>query len=184
MKVLAFSGSLRTGSWNERLLAVAVKELVAKGVEVDAWNFKAANIPIYDPDTSDANPPAAMVDFKARVRAATGLLIASPEFNHSVPGALKNLLDFASRPPRENPFRGRVTAQLGATPGHGGTLQGQAMLRHVLSGLGCHPLPGAVTVSRAEDAFDEHGGLKDEGQRKTLDGFLQRFVEELTLRSR
>lgn len=184
MKVLAFSGSLRTGSWNERLLAVAVKGLVERGVEVDAWNFKAANIPIYDPDTSDTNPPASMVDFKARVRGATGLLIASPEYNYSFPGALKNLLDFASRPPRENPFKGRVSAQLGATPGPGGTLQGQAMLRHVLSGLGCHTLPGAVTVSRAAEAFDEQGGLKDEGQRKSLDAFLQRFVEELTLRSR
>ena len=184
MKALAFSGSLRTGSWNERLLAVAMKGLQAKGVEVDAWNFKAANIPIYDPDTSDANPPAALADFKARVRAATGLLIASPEYNHSYPGALKNLLDFASRPSKENPFKGRVTAQLGATPGHAGTLQAQVMLRHVLSGLGCHTLPGMVTVSRAEEAFDEQGGLKDEGQRKTLDGFLQRFVDELKLRSR
>jgi multimeric flavodoxin WrbA len=123
MKVLAFSGSLRTGSVNERLLAVAVKGLVAKGVEVDVWNFKAATIPVYDPDTSDANPPAAMVDFKARLRASTGLLIACPEYNYSYPGSLKNLLDFASRPPAENPFKGRVSAQLGATPGPGGTLR-------------------------------------------------------------
>jgi chromate reductase, NAD(P)H dehydrogenase (quinone) len=183
MKVLAFSGSLRTGSWNERLLAVAVKGLVAKGVEVDVWNFKAANIPIYDPDTSDTNPPAAMVDFKTRVRASLGVLIASPEYNYSYPGALKNLLDFASRPQKENPFKGRVTAQLGATPGNAGTLQAQAMLRHVFSGLGCHTLPGTVTVSRAAEAFDEHGGLQDEGQRKTLDEFLGRFVAELRLRN-
>lgn len=183
MKVLAFSGSLRTGSWNEQLLALAVRGLAARGVEVDAWSFKAANIPVYDPDTSDANPPAAMVDFKARVRRATGLLIACPEYNYSYPGALKNLLDFASRPPAENPFRGRVTAQLGATNGPGGTLQAQAMLRHVLAGLGCHTLPGSFTVSRFTEAVDEKG-FKDAHQQKNLDGFLDRFVDELKLRSR
>lgn len=182
MKVLAFTGSLRTGSWNERLLAVAVEVLRRKQVEVDVFNLKAAQLPVYDPDT-DANPPPALTDFKERLRAATGLLIASPEYNYSYPGALKNLLDFASRPPKENPFSGRVSAQLGATPGPGGTLQAQAMLRHVLSGLGCHTLPGSFTVSRAVEAFDD-SGLKDERQRQNLDTFLGRFVDELTLRSR
>ena len=183
MKVFAFSGSLRTGSFNEQLLAVAVKGLREKGVEVDQWGFKAANIPIYDPDVHDTQPPAAMVDFKARVRSATGLLLVSPEYNYSIPGALKNLFDFASRPPAENPFRGKVTAQLGATPGPGGTLQAQIMIRHVLSGLGCHTLPGSFTISKAGEAF-EAAGLKEEGQRKTLDGFLSRFIDELKLRSR
>lgn len=183
MKVLAFSGSLRTGSFNELLLSAAVKALREKGVEVDQWNFKAANVPVYDPDTHDTNPPGSMVDFKARVRAATGLLLVSPEYNYSIPGALKNLLDFASRPPKENPFREKVTAQLGATPGPGGTLQAQIMIRHVLAGLGCHTLPGSFTVSKAADALDANG-LKDEGQRKNLDTFLGRFVDELKLRSR
>lgn len=182
MKVLAFSGSLRTGSWNERLLAIATRGLSARGVAVDVWSFKAANVPIYDPD-ADATPPAAVVDFKARVRAATGVLIACPEYNYSYPGALKNLLDFASRPPAENPFKGRVSAQLGATNGPGGTLQAQAMLRHVLAGLGCHTLPGAFTVSRFTEAVDD-SGFKDARQQQTLDGFLDRFVDELKLRSR
>ncbi|MCA2977711.1 MAG: NAD(P)H-dependent oxidoreductase [Myxococcaceae bacterium] len=184
MRVLAFSGSLRTGSWNEQLLAVAVQGLSARGVEVDTWRFKAANVPIYDPDTSDAAPAPGVVDFKARVRAAAGLLIACPEYNYSYPGALKNLLDAASRPPHDNPFRGRVTAQLGATNGPGGTLQAQVMLRHVLAGLGCHTLPGAFTVSRVAEALDERGALKDEAQRRNLEVFLDRFVEELSLRSR
>ena len=183
MKVLAFSGSLRTGSWNEQLLALAVKGLVTRGLEVDAWSFKAANVPIYDPDTSDTNPAAGVVDFKARVRAATGLLIACPEYNSSYPGALKNLFDAASRPPKENPFRGKVTAQLGATNGPGGTLQAQVMLRHVLSGLGCLTLPGAFTVSRFTEAVAD-GRLKEETQQKNLDSFLDRFVDELKLRSR
>ncbi|MBL8923585.1 MAG: NAD(P)H-dependent oxidoreductase [Myxococcaceae bacterium] len=182
MKVFAFSGSLRTGSWNEQLLAIAARGLAARGVALDVWNFKAANVPIYDPDT-DGAPPAAVVDFKARVRGATGVLIACPEYNYSYPGALKNLLDFASRPPAENPFKGRVTAQLGATNGPGGTLQAQAMLRHVLAGLGCHTLPGAFTVSRFTEAVDAQG-FKEPRQQQTLDAFLDRFVDELRLRSR
>lgn len=183
MRVLAFSGSLRTGSWNTKLVQLAVKELESRGVKVDLWDFKAANIPIYDPDTSDTNPPPAMVDFKQRVRAADGLLIASPEYNYSIPGALKNLIDFASRPPKENPFRGKVGAQLGATPGPGGTLQGQVMLRHVLIGLQCISVPGSFTLSHANEAFDESGALKEERQQKQLATFLDRFVAELKLRA-
>lgn len=182
MNVLAFSGSLRTGSWNTKLLTVAVQGLRARGVTVDVWDFKAAQVPIYDPDTSDAAPAPGVVDFKARLRSAQGLVIAAPEYNYSVPGALKNLIDYASRPPKENPFRGKLVAQLGATPGPGGTLQGQAMLRHVISGLGAFSFPGAVTVSRAAEAFDDAGQLKDPAQRATLDGFLDRYVAELKLR--
>ena len=87
-------------------------------------------------------------------------------------GALKNLLDFASRPPEQNPFKGRVTAQLGATNGLGGTLQAQAMLRHVLSGLGCHTLPGAFTVSKVAEALENTHRL-DEA-----------FLRSLVVRSR
>ncbi|MEW5738478.1 MAG: NAD(P)H-dependent oxidoreductase [Myxococcota bacterium] len=182
MKVLAFSGSLRTGSWNTKLLSVAVEALRARGVTVDVWDFRAAQVPIYDPDTSDATPWPAVLDLKARIRAVQGLVIASPEYNYSVPGALKNLIDYLSRPPKDNPFRGKLVAQLGATPGPGGTLQGQAMLRHVISGLGALSFPGAFTISRANEAFDDGGALKDAAQRANLDAFIDRFVAELKLR--
>ncbi|HEY0883450.1 MAG TPA: NADPH-dependent FMN reductase, partial [Archangium sp.] len=99
MKVFAFSGSLRTGSFNTTLLNLAVPLLREKGVEVDLWDFRAAQVPIYDPDTSDMNPPASLVDAKARIRAANGLLVVTPEYNRGLPGALKNLFDFLSRPP-------------------------------------------------------------------------------------
>jgi len=182
MNVLAFSGSLRTGSWNTKLLAVAVEVLRARGVAVDVWDFRAANVPIYDPDTSDANPWPAVLDLKERIRHAKGLVIVSPEFNYSIPGSLKNLLDSLSRPPKDNPFRGKLVAQLGATPGPGGTLQGQIMLRHVISGLGALSFPGAYTLSRAAEAFDDAGQLKDATQRANLEGFLERYVAELKLR--
>lgn len=182
MTVVAFSGSLRTGSWNTKLLAVAVEALKARGVTVDVWDFRAAQVPIYEPDTHEAAMPPQVLDLKERIRRAKGLVIASPEFNYSIPGALKNLLDFLSRPPKDNPFRGKLVAQLGATPGPGGTLQGQVMLRHVVSGLGAMSFPGAVTVSRAADAFDEASQLKDAAARANLDGFLDRYVAELKLR--
>ena len=180
MKIIAFSGSLRTGSWNTKLVHLAAKELEARGATVDVWDFKAANIPVYDPDTSDTNPPPAMVDFKQRVRAADALLISSPEYNYSIPGALKNLIDFASRPPKENPFRGKVVGLMGTTPGPGGTLQGQIALRHVMHGMLCVVTPGlSFTISQAHEAFDDKGALKDEAKAKQLGGYLDRFVEEV-----
>lgn len=182
MHILAFSGSLRTGSFNTALVTYASKLLTERGATVDLWDFKAANIPVYDPDHSDTHPVPAMVDFKARVRKADGVLIASPEYNYSLPGSLKNLVDYASRPPRDNPFRGKVAGQLGATPGHGGTLQGQVALRHVLgAGLQMFTVPSQYTLSRANEAFDTSGALKDEAQVKQLSAFLDRFLELVTL---
>jgi len=182
MNVIAFSGSLRSGSWNTRLITEAVAGLTARGVTVDLWDFRAAKVPIYDPDTSDTSPAPQVLDFKARVAKSHGVLISAPEYNYSISGALKNLLDYTSRPPKDNPFRGKVVAQLGATPGPGGTLQGQIMLRHVMVGLMAHSLPGAFTISKAAEAFDEQGHLKDETQKKNLGALLDRFVDELKLR--
>ena len=183
LRVLALSGSLRTASWNSKLLKTAAEALRSKGVIVDIFDFKAANIPVYDADIHEANPAAGVVDFKNRLRAAHGFMLASPEYNYSIPGGLKNLFDIASRPPAENPFKGKVSAQLGATPGPGGTLQAQVSIRHILSGLMCFPLPGQFVVSKAAEAFDEKGQLKDEMQRKQLDALLDRFVAELKLRN-
>ncbi len=184
MNVLAFSGSLRTGSWNTKLIAVAAAGLRERGVTVDEWDFRAAKVPVYDPDTSDADPAPGIVDFKARVARVHGVLISSPEYNYSIPGPLKNLLDYASRPPKTNPFRGKLVGQLGATPGDGGTLQGQIMLRHVVQALMAHSLPGAFTLSKADQAFDAQGQLVDEKKRQQLGAFLDRYVEELKLRTR
>lgn len=181
MRVFALSGSLRTGSWNTKLLDVAVPLLRAKGVEVDVWNFRAANVPIYDPDTSDANYPPALTDAKQRIRAADGLMIVSPEYNHSMPGALKNLIDFLSRPPKEQPFRGKLVAHLGATPGGFGTLYSQAVGRQVMNSLGAWSLPGHCVVSNAASAFTDDGQLKDPARAKDLDTFLTRFADALRL---
>lgn len=178
-RVFAFSGSLRTGSWNTRLLDVAVPVLKSKGVEVDVWNFRAANVPIYDPDTSDTNYPPQVADAKERIRASHGVLIVSPEYNNSMPGALKNLIDFLSRPTKEQPFRGKLIAHLGATPGGFGTLYSQAVGRQVMNSLGAWSMPGHFVVSSAAAAFGDDGQLKDPARQKDLDGFLTRYAEAL-----
>ena len=184
MKILAMSGSTRADSWNTKLLKLVIPKLREREVEVDEFDFRAAKVPLFDPDVHMNESPPVVADFKDRLRVAHGLLIVSPEYNYSIPGALKNLLDFASRPPKESPFRGKVAAQLGVTPGKGGTLQGQVMLRHVLVGLQCISLPGSFTLSSAPEQFDEKGELKEAASAKMLGDFLGRFVDELRLRAR
>jgi chromate reductase len=179
--VLAFAASLRAGSWNKKLLAVAAKELEALGVKVDVFDLKAALIPVYDEDVLQAGIPAGVADLKARIARAGAVLISMPEYNYSLPGPLKNVLDWASRPPATNPFKDKLVAHLGATPGSAGTLQGQWQLQGVLStGLSAWVLPGlGFGLSHADKAFNAQGELTDEQAKKFLLSYLKRFAEEL-----
>lgn len=174
------SGSLRTGSFNTKLLNLAVPLLRGRGVEVDVFDFRGAHVPLYDPDTSDTDSPPQVRDAKERIRAADGLLLVSPEYNNGIPGALKNFIDFVSRPPKEQPFRGKVVAHLGATPGGFATLYSQAQLRQVIGSLGAWSLPGHFVISKAADAFDDAGHLKDAARAVELEKFLGRYVESLS----
>lgn len=179
--VLAFAASLRAASWNKKLLAVAVKELAALGVSVDVFDLAAANIPVFDDDLLQKEVPAGVADFKARVAKASAVLIVTPEYNYGIPGVLKNVIDWASRPPPTNPFRGKLVAHMGATPGGTGTIQAQQQLHHILSvGVMAWVLPGlAMGLSAADKAFDASGALTDPVGKKNLASFLGRFVEEL-----
>src|SRR4051794_4968395 len=114
MKVLAFAGSTRAASWNKKVLKLAVAELERLKVEVDLLDFTDHTVPVLlEERTVPGQQPPEVVAIKERVRAADGLLIATPEYNYSIPGSLKNLLDWVSRPPKENPLRGKLVAQLG-----------------------------------------------------------------------
>jgi chromate reductase, NAD(P)H dehydrogenase (quinone) len=179
--VLAFAASLRSGSLNKKLLAVAEKELKGLGVEVDVFDLFAANIPVYNEDVLQKEIPAGVLDLKARITQASSVLIVTPEYNYGIPGVLKNVIDWCSRPPPTNPFKGKLTAHLGATPGSAGTYQAQSQVRLVLSvGVGAWVLPGvAFGMSHADKAFDAGGALTDEGAKKALTAFLGRFAEEL-----
>lgn len=174
------SGSLRTGSWNTKLLNLAVPLLRAKSVEVDVFDFRAAQVPIYDPDTSDTNYPPQVADAKERIRSADGFLLVSPEYNNGIPGGLKNFIDFISRPPKEQPWRGKIVAHLGATPGGFGTLYSQAQIRQIFNSLSAWSMPGHFVVSSAPAAFDDAGQLRDPARAAELDKFITRFVEALS----
>jgi chromate reductase, NAD(P)H dehydrogenase (quinone) len=165
-RVLAVAGSLRQGSHNRKLLALAVRTLSEAGAEVDLVDLKAAALPVYDGDVESQGMPQAVVSLKDRILQAKALLIATPEYNHSIPGGLKNAIDWASRPP--SPFRDKVALLMGATTGMGGTLYSQNHLREVLTALGVWLVPGSVSVSRAQEAFDERGELRDTAKREQI----------------
>ena len=160
MRVLAFAGALRAGSYNRKLLGVAVGALHGKA-EMDLFDLKAARMPIYDGDieTNDGLPEGARL-FKQKITAADALLISTPEYNHSIPGGLKNAIDWASRPPG-NPFKGKVALLIGASPGQFGAVRAILTLRQVLTALFALVIPQVVTLPRADQAFDETGRLKD-----------------------
>ena len=160
MKILAFAGALRAGSLNRKLLAVALESLRGQA-EVDELDLRSIPMPPYDGDI-EANEglPENALAFKQRIAAAQGLLIVSPEYNNSIPGTLKNVIDWASRPPG-NPFRGKVALLMGASPGQFGAVRGVLALRQVLNALAVVVLPGTVQIAHADQAFDDRGKLKD-----------------------
>ncbi|MBI1951200.1 MAG: NAD(P)H-dependent oxidoreductase [Acidobacteria bacterium] len=160
MKILAFAGALRAGSYNRKLLAVAVESLQGQA-ELDLLDLREITMPLYDGDLEAREGlPEGALRFKGRIAAADALLISTPEYNHSIPGTLKNAIDWASRPP-DNPFSGKVVQLMGASPGQFGAVRGVLAVRQVLTALNAVVLPSTVQIARADGAFDESGRLKD-----------------------
>jgi NAD(P)H-dependent FMN reductase len=160
MKILAFAGALRAGSFNRKLLGVAVESL-RQEADMDLLDLREIAMPLYDGDleTREGLPEGAR-RFKQRIAAADALLICTPEYNHSIPGTLKNAIDWASRPP-DNPFRGKIVQLMGASPGQFGAVRGVLAVRQVLTALNAVVLPSTVQIAGADQAFDESGRLKD-----------------------
>lgn len=175
-KIVAVAGSLRAASFNRKLLAVAVKVLRDAGAEVDVIDLKTAALPVYDGDIEDAGFPAEVKSLSARVAAAQGIVISTPEYNHSIPGGLKNFIDWLSRT-RPQPFMNKIVAIMGATPGPAMTLRAQSMLRQTLAAVGALALTGNVGVARAMDAFDESGALKDARANEVLTQLMGQLVQ-------
>jgi chromate reductase len=175
LRVLGIPGSLRGGSYNRRLLEAA-RELAPEGIEVEL--FDLAGIPLYDADLdTDEARPRAVERLKASIRTADAVLFATPEYNHSVPGVLKNAIDWASRPAGGSPLRGKPVAMMGASPGTIGTARAQMHLESVLLATLARPLPHpGVLVGGAKEKFDADGRLVHESTRL----FLRSFLEELS----
>jgi chromate reductase len=160
LRILSFAGSLRAGSFNRKLLGIAVEALRGRA-EIDLLDLREVAMPLYDGDLEEREGlPEGARRFKERIGAADALLIVTPEYNNSVPGTLKNAIDWASRPPG-NPFKGKVVLLMGASPGQFGAVRGVMAVRLILTALFAIVIPQMVLIPRADQAFDEAGALKD-----------------------
>jgi len=172
--VLGFAGSLRRGSFNKSLLRAA-GELLPPGVELETFDLEG--IPLFNQDL-DQQPPETVREFKARIRAADALLIATPEYNYSVPGVLKNAIDWGSRPHGDNSFDGKPVAVMGASTGMLGTARAQYHLRQSFVFLNMHPLnKPEVMVTFAKDKIDKDGRLIDQKARDLIRQLLENLVD-------
>jgi len=175
-RIVGLSGSLRRASLNTALLHAAAK-LLPDDATLELADIRG--VPLYDGDVEAAGVPAAVAALKAQVAGADGLLIATPEYNHSTPGVLKNALDWMSRPPQEPPvFTRRPIAIIGASPGPFGTARSQPVLLPVLRALQARVFSDAPPfyLSAASKAFDADGLLVDSTQRERLAAFLKAFI--------
>ena len=177
VKIVGVAGSTRTGSFNAALLRAAA-EVLPRESEIDIASIK--DIPLYDGDLEkEHGVPQAACALKERIVRPDGLLIVTPEYNHSIPGVLKNAIDWLSRPPKDiaRVFGGKPVVLMGATPGAGGTRLAQAALLPVLATLGTRPWLGKpVYVPDAKKAFDPQGRLVDDGVRQRVAQVLEGFV--------
>ncbi len=178
VRVLGIAGSLRVGSYNRGLIEAA-KELAPPTMSVESFDLTA--IPIYNEDLRQAGLPAPVVDLRARIASADALLIATPEYNYSIPGMLKNAIDWASRPP-DQPFDQKPVAIMGASPGRLGTARAQYHLRQCFVFLNAFVInKPEVMVGGASEQFDEQGRLTDETTREFVAKLLV-SLQEATLR--
>jgi chromate reductase len=176
MRVLAIAGSLRAASYNQGLLRAA-QEVAPEGMHIARWDL--TSIPPYNGDVEAQGDPEPVAAFKAAIRAADALLIATPEYNRGVPGVLKNALDWASRPALGSPLTGKLVGIVGVSTGQGGTAKAQAQLRDALGFPRARVLSGdALQVAEAYRYFDADGNLVDDAVRRALQALLQRLYAE------
>lgn len=174
VSILAFGGSLRKASCNKALLRAA-KELVPEGATLEI--FEIAGMPAFNED-HEKDPPAILKDFKASIRAADAVLIATPEYNYSVPGFLKNAIDCATRPYGDNPFDGKPVAVMGGSAGTLGTARAQYHLRQTCVFLNMHVLNRPeVMVPKIQEKVDAEGRLTDKDTRDRIRQLLEALID-------
>jgi chromate reductase len=171
LTILGIAGSLRRASYNRGLIRAAI-ELAPAAINIVAYDL--GDLPLYNADVEAEGDPQPVARLKRAIAAADALLIATPEYNHCVPGVLKNAIDWASRPPRNSVLTGKPVAIMGASTGGGGTARAQAHLRDGLAytnGL-VLPLP-EVLVSSAAQKFDAENNLRDADTRDEVRDLLK-----------
>ncbi len=174
LNVLGISGSLRKASWNTIALRAAQK-LAPEGMNIEIAEIR--DIPFYDGDVEAEGLPASVVALREKIHAADALLIASPEYNASVSGVLKNAIDWASRPPHQ-PLDGKPIAIFGTSPGATGTIRGQAHLRQILGNVnGLVLVQPVVAIGMAPQRFDAEANITDEATKTFVVNMLTKLAE-------
>ena len=182
-RILAFAGSLRAGSFNKRLVRIGVAAAREAGAEVTLIDLLDFPLPILNQDEEDAHGlPENAKKLKALFVSHHGFLISSPEYNSSLSGVLKNVIDWASRAetPDETPliaYTGKTCALMSASPGALGGLRALVHVRAILGNIGVFVVPGQVCIPQADGAFDEQGALKEERKQKAVYALARSLVD-------
>jgi len=174
MRVLGISGSLRRGSYNHALLREAAERLPG-GAELVEFE-RLAEIPPYDADLEELGVPEPVQALREAIRESDGVLVATPEYNHSIPGVLKNALDWASRPAGKSAANGKPAAVVGASTGMFGAVWAQAETRKVLSALGARVVESELPVAKAADLYADGRLELPPQQAEQLEGILAELV--------
>jgi len=173
-KILGFAGSLRKNSFNRALLRVA-QGLVPQGASLEIFDLEG--IPLYNQELEE-NMPQRVKDFKNSIRNSDAILVATPEYNRSIPGVLKNAIDWASRPPQDNSFTGKPVALISASTGMLGGAMAQYHLRQTFVFLNMYPINRPeVYISFAHQKFDAAGNFTDEKGKQFIHELLQALVD-------
>jgi chromate reductase, NAD(P)H dehydrogenase (quinone) len=182
MQILGISGSLRRDAHNTRLLRAAA-ELAPPGVELAVCeSLYLKDVPPYDEDDETGAVPAAVAQWRAAIAGAGAVLFSTPEYNSSVPGQLKNALDWLSRPLDTNVLRNKPVAVVGASKGAFGAVWAQAELRKVLGAMGARVVDAELALGHADTRFDEDGALHDDEVRAELGAVLDTLIAEAQAR--
>jgi len=173
--VLGFAGSLRQGSYNRALLRAAAETSPAT-LRIEAFDLAA--VPLYNADAEAAGDPDGVKAFKDAIRSADAVLMVTPEYNHGVPGVMKNAIDWASRPPQGSVLDRKPVGIIGASPGITGSARGQSQLRQAFEFTNSYAMPQPeLLVFRAHEKFDADGRLVDKATRERLAAYLAAFAE-------
>jgi chromate reductase len=177
LRVLAINGSLRTGSHNGALLRAAAALLPSGAELVELTGL--VDVPAYVEDHDVSPPPATVAALRGALASADAVLFSTPEYNASIPGQLKNALDWASRPFPQNPLRAKPVAVIGASTGMFGAVWAQGELRRVLQTIGAHVVDRELPVPFAHERFDAAGRLVDDLLRQELSDLLGELVADV-----
>jgi chromate reductase, NAD(P)H dehydrogenase (quinone) len=173
IRVLAFAGSLRQESYNKKLIKIAVKGARDAGADVTLIDLKDYPLPVYDEDIEQQGMPSNVLKLKELFLSHQGLLLSCPEYNSSITGVLKNVIDWVSRPMPNQPdlacFNDKIGALMSASPSWRGGLRGLVHVRSILSNINVLLIPQQVTLSKAHEAFNPEGSLKDPKQQESVE---------------